>query len=68
MRLSILSHQGPSKAQDAAYAYDELIDKYGNCALLMNGLALSKMHLGQFAEAETILLEALMKVTSLRII
>ena len=57
----ILLTQG--KAQDAAYIYEELIDKYGASATLLNGLAVSKMHQGQFEEAETNLQEALTKVT-----
>jgi Coatomer epsilon subunit len=29
--------------QDAAYVYDELVDKYGGSALLLNGLAVAKV-------------------------
>lgn len=47
------------KAQDAVYVYEELIDKYGSSASLLNGLAVAKMHAGSFEEAETHLLEAL---------
>jgi Flp pilus assembly protein TadD len=54
--------QGGAKAQDAAYIYDELIDKYGGSALLLSGLAVAKMHQTQFEEAETLLQEALTKV------
>lgn len=43
--------------------YEELIDKYGGSSLLLNGLALSKMHLGLFEEAETILNDALSKAS-----
>lgn len=53
------------KAQDAAYIYEELIDKYGASAALLNGLAVAKMHQGQFDEAEVNLQEALTKVISL---
>lgn len=42
--------------------YEELIDKYGASAMLLNGLAVSKMQQGQFEEAETNLQEALTKV------
>jgi hypothetical protein len=56
--------QGPGKAQEAAVIFDELIDKYGSSSLLLNGLAVSKMQLGDFAEAETHLLESLTKVSS----
>eukprot|EP01041_Mallomonas_annulata_P005927 gene5927-11959_t len=52
---------GGGKAQDAAYVYEELIDKYGASAMLLNGLAVSKMQQGQFEEAETHLQEALTK-------
>jgi len=37
---------GAKGAQDAAYIYDELIDKYGGSSLLLNGLAVAKMHQG----------------------
>ena len=42
--------------------YEELIDKYGSSPMLLNGLAVSKMHQGLFEEAETHLQEALTKV------
>jgi len=54
----------PGKAQDAAYIYDELIDKYSSTALLLNGLAAAKMQQGHFEEAETQLQEALQKAPS----
>ena len=53
------SSQG--KAQEAVYAYEELVDKYGGTAVLLNGLAAAKMHLGLFDEAEVALKEALTK-------
>ena len=56
--------QGGAKIQEAAYIYEELIDKYNGSALLLNGLAAAKMSLGQFDEAETTLQEALTKVFS----
>jgi Flp pilus assembly protein TadD len=49
-------------AQDAAYIYEELIDKHGGSPLLLNGLAVAKMHQGQYTEAETALQQALTKV------
>lgn len=55
---------GGSKAQDAAYIYEELIDKYGSSAALLNGLAVAKMQQGMFEEAESSLLEALTKAPS----
>lgn len=56
-------YAGGNKIQDAAYIYDELIDKYGGSAMLLNGLAVAKMHQGIFEEAETVLQEALTKVS-----
>ena len=44
------------------YIYEELIDKHGGSAMLLCGLAVAKMHLGQFEEAEARLQEALIKV------
>mmetsp|Transcript_4254 Transcript_4254/g.5848 ORF Transcript_4254/g.5848 Transcript_4254/m.5848 type:complete len:298 (+) Transcript_4254:21-914(+) len=55
---------GVGKAQDAAYIYEELIDKYGASAALLNGLAVAKMQQGQFDEAEVNLQEALTKAPS----
>jgi len=54
----------PGKAQEASYIYDELIDKYGASAVLLNGLAAAKMHLNQFEESESSLQEALNKSPS----
>jgi len=54
----------PGKALDAAYIYDELIDKYSTTAMLLNGLAAAKMQLNKFEEAETQLQEALNKAPS----
>lgn len=54
---------GDTKLQEAAYIYDELVDKYGASATLLNGLAVAKMHQGAFEEAEGHLQEALTKVT-----
>lgn len=62
MTRCLLSIVQPGKAQDAAYIYDELIDKYSATAMLLNGLAAAKMQLNQFEEAETSLQEALNKV------
>lgn len=52
---------GGSKIQEAAYTYDELIDKYGGTCLLLNGLAVCKMHSGNFDEAESLLNDSLTK-------
>lgn len=50
---------GANKAVEAAYAFEELIDKYGSSAMLQNSLAVAKMQQGLFEEAETNLNEAL---------
>jgi coatomer protein complex subunit epsilon len=50
--------------QEAAYIYDELIDKYGSSPMLLNGLAVSKMHQTQWDEAESALKEAITKSPS----
>lgn len=52
----------PSKAQEAVYIFEELIDKYGGSVTLLNGLAVAKMHLALFEEAEVALKEAITKV------
>jgi len=51
----------PKKAQEAAYVFDELIDKYHASPLLLNCVAVAKMHMGEWAEAEASLLEAVDK-------
>ncbi|KAJ1430982.1 vesicle coat complex COPI, epsilon subunit [Ochromonadaceae sp. CCMP2298] len=55
---------GGAKVQEAAYIYDELIDKYGSSPMLLNGLAVSKMHQMQWDEAESALKEAITKSPS----
>ena len=55
---------GGTKCQEASYIYEELIDKFGGSSILLNGLAVSKMHQGLFEEAENTLQEALTKVIS----
>jgi coatomer protein complex subunit epsilon len=40
-------------SQDATYVFEELIDKYGGSALLLNNLAVAKMHQGHYDEAES---------------
>lgn len=55
---------GGDKAQEAQYIYEELIDKYGGSATLLNGLAISKMQLGNYEDAESNLQEALTKTPS----
>lgn len=53
--------QGSSKLQEAAYIYDELIDKFGSTVLLLNGAAAANIQMGKFPEAERLLLEAVSK-------
>lgn len=53
------------KYQDAVYVYEELIDKYSGSTTLLTGLAVCKMHLGLFDEAEAALMEGLSKVSSI---
>jgi hypothetical protein len=60
--MIISQQQGGAKVQEASYIYDELVDKYGSSPLLLNGLAVCKMHQGQWDEAESALKEALTKV------
>lgn len=55
---------GGTKISEAANTYDDLVDKFGGSPLLLNGLAAAKMHQGAFEEAETLLLEALTKISS----
>ena len=43
---------GGAKVQEAQYVYEELIDKYGGSSSLLNGLAATKMHLGNFEGCE----------------
>jgi len=50
--------------QEAAFTYQELIDKYGNSTLLLNGLAVAEMKQGNFQKAEKILQDALLQDTT----
>lgn len=52
---------GGSKYQEAAYVFQELIDKYGATVRLLNGLAVAAMHLGNYSEARESLVDALSK-------
>lgn len=50
--------QGGAKFQDAAYLFQELGEKFGASALLLNGQAVANMHQNNFEEAERLLIEA----------
>jgi len=49
---------GGSKYQEASYIFEELCQKYGETVPLLNGLAVTQMHLGKLALAEETLLNA----------
>jgi len=55
-----LAHGG-DKVKEAAFAYEELIDKFDASISLLNGVACCHMHLGEFDEAEKYLLQAISK-------
>jgi len=48
------------KCDDALLTFQELIDKYGQSVLLLNGYAVASMHLGNYERAEKNLLDALL--------
>jgi len=50
---------GGEKVQEAFYIFQELADKYNETPVLLNGMAVCKMHMGQFDEADKYLLKAL---------
>eukprot|EP00960_Hanusia_phi_P062309 765110-Hanusia_phi.AAC.4 len=52
---------GGEKVQEAFYIFQELADKYNETPLLLNGMAVTQMHLGKFEEADKYLLKALSK-------
>lgn len=52
---------GGAKVQESFYIFQELCEKYTWTVMLMNGSAVCQMHMGQFDEAESRLLEALNK-------
>lgn len=54
--------QGGKKCQEANYIIRELIERHGPTVLLLNCLAVTDMQLGNYADAERSLLDALSKV------
>ena len=45
-------HKGGDNTKEAAYTYEELIDKFGSSLTLLNGLAVAKMHQKDYEEAQ----------------
>jgi len=56
-----LSASPVPRAQEAGYIFEELADKYGASAILLNAQAVAKLHQKQFTEAESLLNDALAK-------
>ncbi|KAK6916904.1 hypothetical protein RJ641_017655 [Dillenia turbinata] len=54
---------GGSKIQEANLIFQDFSEKYQMTGLLLNGKAVCCIHMGQFDEAETLLLEALNKAS-----
>jgi len=52
---------GGEKVQEAYYIYQEMIDKLGSTALLLNGQAVTFLAQGKYSEAESALAEAIEK-------
>eukprot|EP00943_MAST-04B_sp_MAST-4B-sp1_P006664 g6664.t1 len=50
---------GGSKTEEASYIFQELIDKFDPTVVLLNNLALCKIHMEQYPEAEEMLMTAL---------
>ena len=59
---NFLLDQGGSKIQEAYLVFQDFSEKYPMTSLILNGRAVCCMHMGNFDEAETLLLEALNKV------
>mmetsp|Transcript_66 Transcript_66/g.116 ORF Transcript_66/g.116 Transcript_66/m.116 type:complete len:305 (-) Transcript_66:178-1092(-) len=53
--------QGDEKAKEAAYTYEELIDKFGASISLLNGVAVAHMQLKEYEDAEKYLMQAMEK-------
>ena len=60
LRLA-MADQGGSKIQEAYLIFQDLSERYQSTSLLLNGKAVCCMHMGNFDEAETLLVEALNK-------
>ena len=60
-----LASQGGSKIQEAYLIFQDFSEKYQMTSLILNGKAVCSMHMGNFDEAESLLLEALNKVNGL---
>eukprot|EP00906_Rhabdomonas_costata_P003947 RCo005931 len=56
--------QGGEKVQEAIQIFDDIREKFGSCVLLLNGLALANMSLGNYDTAEKFLLDAMSKRSS----
>ena len=54
--------QGGDKFLEASYLFQEQIDKFGGSVVLLNGLASAKIGMGQFDDAEKLLIDAIGKV------
>ena len=52
---------GGSKIQEAYLIFQDLSERYQSTSLLLNGKAVCCMHMGNFDEAETLLVDALNK-------
>lgn len=60
-----LASQGGSKIQEAYLIFQDFSEKYQMTSLILNGKAVCSMHMGNFDEAESLLLEALNKANVL---
>jgi hypothetical protein len=56
-------NQGGSKIQEAYLIFQDLSEKYPKTGLILNGKAICCIHMGNFDDAETLLLEAQNKVS-----
>ena len=64
MTLPYHGSQGGSKIQEAHLIFQDLSEKYPPTCTILNGKALCSMHMGNFEDAEGLLLESLNKVSS----